>query len=271
MKKCTKCGVEKDEKEFYKESSKKDGLKNWCKKCCSDVQKQRLLRPKTKERKKRNARPGYKYCSKCGAERSITEFHKRSETKDGLVSNCKKCCKEYLNKNEKHIKQRRKRYYRNNKQRFKKLHKEYRTKHKKELNKYNLQYSKDNKEKINRKNREKYKYNINFKLSMSLRRRLYCSLKMGRAGSAVFDLGCTIEELKKHLESKFEEGMTWENWGRGENFWHIDHIKPLHMFDLTDRKQFLEVCHYTNLRPLWEKDNLCRTYEEFNENTGLVT
>jgi hypothetical protein len=48
--------------------------------------------------------------------------------------------------------------------------------------------------------------------------------------------------------------MTWDNWTT--DGWHIDHIKPLaSSFDLTDRKQFLEACHYTNLQPLWAKDN----------------
>ena len=70
------------------------------------------------------------------------------------------------------------------------------------------------------------------------------------------DLGCTIPELKQYLESKFQEGMTWENWG--VHGWHIDHIIPLSSFDLTCREQFLKVCHYTNLQPLWAKDNLSK-------------
>ncbi|MGA2412383.1 MAG: HNH endonuclease signature motif containing protein [Candidatus Binataceae bacterium] len=72
--------------------------------------------------------------------------------------------------------------------------------------------------------------------------------------SAVRDLGCTLNELRAYLESKFFPGMTWEN--RGRNGWHIDHIKPLASFDLTDREQFLQACHYTNLQPLWATDNL---------------
>jgi hypothetical protein len=47
--------------------------------------------------------------------------------------------------------------------------------------------------------------------------------------------------------------MTWENYGS----WHIDHIKPFTAFDdLTDPEQQREVCHYTNLQPLWAEDNL---------------
>jgi len=48
--------------------------------------------------------------------------------------------------------------------------------------------------------------------------------------------------------------ITWENHSRAG--WHIDHIKPLISFDLIEREQFLEACHYTNLQPLWAKENL---------------
>lgn len=48
--------------------------------------------------------------------------------------------------------------------------------------------------------------------------------------------------------------MTWEN--RGMFGWHIDHIIPLSLFNLTDRNDFLNACHYTNLQPLWSLDNL---------------
>ena len=71
-------------------------------------------------------------------------------------------------------------------------------------------------------------------------------------GSAVKDLGCSLEQLKRHLEDQFISGMVWENYGK----WHIDHIKPLVSFDLTDRKQLIDACHYTNLQPLWVEDNL---------------
>ena len=67
--------------------------------------------------------------------------------------------------------------------------------------------------------------------------------------------GCASwNELKIYLESKFSNGMTWENMGE----WHIDHIKPCYSFDLTDEKQQMECFHFTNLQPLWAKDNLSK-------------
>lgn len=96
---------------------------------------------------------------------------------------------------------------------------------------------------------------IGHKLKRNLRTRLYGALKGNyKAGSAVSDLGCTIEELKKHLEYQFKPGMDWNNWSK--DGWHIDHVKPLASFDLTDSIQFKEACHYTNLQPLWAFENL---------------
>lgn len=96
---------------------------------------------------------------------------------------------------------------------------------------------------------------VGYKLANNLRSRLNRAIRRGqKAGSAVRDLGCTIEELKYYVELQFQPGMTWENWGRTS--WHLDHIKPLAAFDLTKREQFIEACHYTNLQPLLALDNL---------------
>ena len=94
---------------------------------------------------------------------------------------------------------------------------------------------------------------INGRLAHVLRERTRRALNgQPKAGSVVRDLGCSITELRSHLESKFQPGMSWDNYGQ----WHIDHIKPLAKFDLTNRVQFLESCHYTNLQPLWAEENL---------------
>ena len=126
-------------------------------------------------------------------------------------------------------------------------------------------YREKNREKISATNKkwrvlnkdwtkERIKNNPNFRIARLLRRRLYNAVKCKKAGSAVDDCGCTVDVLRLHLEKQFKEGMSWSNYGE----WHVDHIKPLGLFDLSDREQFLEACHYTNLRPLWKLDNLCR-------------
>ena len=98
---------------------------------------------------------------------------------------------------------------------------------------------------------------IQFRLGQLLRARLYGALKnKTKAGSAVKDLGCSVNELKKHLQSLWQEGMSWDNYGKGPGKWQIDHIKELRFFDLTNREQFLIANHYSNLQPMWYEDHI---------------
>jgi hypothetical protein len=145
-----------------------------------------------------------------------------------------------------------------NKEKRKKYKKLYRDSNKNQTTEWIKNWRINNKDKIRVYRNIKRETNIQYKLSDNLRGRLRKAIKGNqKSGSAVKDLGCTIDELKTYLESKFLNGMTWDNYGlRG---WHIDHIKPLSSFDLSDRKQMLEACHYTNLQPLWAKDNLVKS------------
>lgn len=90
-----------------------------------------------------------------------------------------------------------------------------------------------------------------------LRTRIYQAIAGagGNKGYSSMDLlGCTVQEVRDHLEAQFLPGMTWDNWSlKG---WHIDHIRPCASFDLTDPEQQKECFHYTNLQPLWAEDNL---------------
>lgn len=76
--------------------------------------------------------------------------------------------------------------------------------------------------------------------------------KMKNTGSAVRDLGCTLPEFVLYISQKFQPGMDWNNYGS----WHLDHIKPLSLFNLLNRDEFLVACHYTNYQPLWARDNI---------------
>lgn len=67
-------------------------------------------------------------------------------------------------------------------------------------------------------------------------------------------IGCTVDQLRDHLQAQFTEGMAWENYGR--NGWHIDHIRPCASFDLADPDQQRTCFHYSNLQPLWAADNI---------------
>jgi len=169
--------------------------------------------------------------------------------------------KKYRSKNRISVLTRKKMYREDNKDKIKEYKKIYREVNKDKIKEYNKTYGeknyKINKDKIKLYNDNRLKTNINYKLSKNLRARLNRAIKNNqKSGSAVKDLGCSISELKTYLESKFLPNMTWENYGLYG--WHIDHITPLSSFDLTDRKQLLEACHYTNLQPLWATDNLTK-------------
>lgn len=118
-------------------------------------------------------------------------------------------------------------------------------------------YHQENSDRIYARRLTKYHIDMAYKLSVLLRTRMRHAVRgSAKRGSAVRDLGCTIDDLRTHLEAQFVGGMTWDNWAL--DGWHIDHIQPLASFDLTDRKQFLAACHYTNLQPLWAADNLSK-------------
>lgn len=161
--------------------------------------------------------------------------------------------KAYREANKDKIKLQGKAHYEANKDKYKLQNKDWRESNKDKHRLYKKNWREANKEKIRKQSRERYKTDIQHKLACRLRNRINKSIKLG---SAVRDLGCSIDEFKTYLESKFQKGMTWDNWTT--DGWHIDHIKPLASFDLTDRKQMLEACHYTNLQPLWWQDNLTK-------------
>ena len=117
------------------------------------------------------------------------------------------------------------------------------------------QYRAEHAEQIGDYFRNRLATDIMYKMRVYLRGRLNQAIKNDyKAGSSVQDLGCSIEQFKAYFEQLFKPGMTWSNWGD----WHIDHIKPLSVFDLTDREQFLMACHYSNLQPLWKSENLAK-------------
>ena len=139
--------------------------------------------------------------------------------------------------------------------------KEYREKNRKKLLKYFADRRKKPgyKEKFNEyfKNwiSKKRKIDPNFKLKQQLSHRIYLALKNKGASKSkrtMKFLGCTVSELWQHLENKFQPGMTRENYGE----WHVDHIKPCALFDLTKDDEQAACFHYTNLQPLWAVDNI---------------
>lgn len=101
--------------------------------------------------------------------------------------------------------------------------------------------------------RVRSKEDVLFRVTSSLRTRTSRAIKQNRFNKKSHlgeYIGCTLLELKTHLEEQFTPGMTWGNYGE----WHIDHIVPLDSATTVDGLYTL--CHYTNLQPLWAIDNI---------------
>lgn len=249
MKKCSKCKVEKELKDFNICKSNNDGYYSICKQCRKDFY----------EKNKNNITQKNRECHKKNRkERLIKQKKYYNENKESIL---KKQKIDRMNKSD-IIKNRQLIYYAiiDNKEKKKKNDKVWRENNEEKIRKTKQIYYKKNKSKIQAQNRikdkDRYKNNINYRIARILRKRMNEAIKNNyKSGSAVKDLGCSIEYfVKEYMPSKFQEGMTWDNYGLYG--WHIDHIIPLSSFDLTDRGQLLKACHYSNLQPLWAEDNL---------------
>ncbi len=129
---------------------------------------------------------------------------------------------------------------------------------------YKAKWSKDNRwrardsyrrrsKEINQKWLQRRRECPEIRLVSNLRTRLNVAIRQGnKAGSAVRDLGCSIPDLRRILESQWQEGWSWENWG---TVWVIDHFFPISWANLEDRAELLAVVNYRNLRALSRQDN----------------
>lgn len=101
------------------------------------------------------------------------------------------------------------------------------------------------------------------KVAACLRSRLLGVIKGGKKSAKTLDyLGCSLAQLRAHLEALFKPGMTWDNHGR--TGWHIDHRKPLASFSLVkpdgtlDETALRSALHFSNLQPLWYWENIAK-------------
>lgn len=170
----------------------------------------------------------FKTCSKCQCEKPATNdfFGTSQKTKSGFRSSCKECRKleslTYYNENKEKVKD----YYKNNRDK---------------ANEAQARYH----EKRMRDPVKRAAYFARLFTTMALKRKGYC-----KTSSTMEIIGCDFETFKAHIESKFKEGMSWEN--RSE--WHIDHHIPLS--SAKTKEEVIKLGHYTNLNPLWSIDNL---------------
>ena len=251
------CKERKPLNEFIKDKDQVDGLSTCCKSCSA------LKRKKSKDKKLETFTPTIteKKCKRCCTVKTVEEFGILITTKDGYSPLCRDCknleSREFLEK-----RKREKLYV--PAPEIKKCGHCKEKKPKTEF--FNSCRTKDGlrgtcieceklkkdkyRDRINKRRLNKYKNDPIFRLKKLLRGRL---AKYIERKSVPMDniIGCDWVELKNYIENKFVEGMTWENWG--QYGWHIDHIIPLD--SAKTENDLYKLSHYTNLQPLWARDN----------------
>jgi len=207
---CPTCKVEKNIESYNKNKNRKDGLQRECRDC-NHVQHNKHYHSKKSPKLKENLKKNHKICKGCNQELPLNSF-KPGNGRFNIGSKCKPCFNKDWNKYQKITGQNRK------------------------YNKYRKQIDPQ------------------FKLKTLLRGRLLDALKRHTKGgkvnknhSALTLLGCSIEEYKIYLESKFTSKMNWLNHG---SYWEIDHILPCDSFDLTIEDEQYKCFNFRNTQPL---------------------
>jgi hypothetical protein len=239
--KCLKC-----EKEFYEKKSER----KFCSKSCSNSFNNSNIRYK----KINLSIKDKKMCRICNIEKKVTEFYKRKNSIDGYRNDCKDCQnKKSLENPNRNLNK--KNYYISNKEKIKEKSKKWIQENKELSKETKKKYQECNKEKRNKYLIDRYNSDSVYKLSINCRGIIQKAFKRKgwKKNSKSEELiGCSFEELKIYLEKLFIDGMTWENHGD----WHIDHKIPLSW--AKDESELLRLFHYSNLQPLWAKDNLSK-------------
>lgn len=118
--------------------------------------------------------------------------------------------------------------------------------------------------------RERRRTNVNFNISAILRGRIYAALNgKNKSASTLALLGCSVDSFKLYLESKFESGMTWENYGRYPG-WQIDHIMPCAIFSLEKPEHQRRCFHFSNMQPMWAAQNISKGCRPVTDQFELI-
>lgn len=177
-----------------------------------------------------------KTCTKCSATKPSSEFGKRKAAKDGLRSWCKPCYADH----------KRERYQSDPDYReYLRVYRERR------------QSDPDYRERLRDYMRERRRSDPDFHASCQMRLMVQRVLRTSGAKKTTSSqniLGYSAKELRAHLESQFEPGMSWDD----RNAWHIDHVKPVSAFIAEGIKDPQIINALSNLKPLWAKDNLAK-------------
>jgi len=164
------------------------------------------------------------------------------------------------------------------------IKKRWRDRHRDQCREYSRKYYLKNRDRIRLRNQDWIRRNPDFwarnarrrrsendsifKMTLSLRRRFNRAMRGKSKSESVLKLiGCSVEDFWIYLESKFETGMTRQNYG---TVWHVDHIIPCAIFDLTKPEHQRRCFHFSNLQPLFAKDNLTKNSKVITNQFNLL-
>ena len=229
---CYKCNITKPTTEFYKDNNSTDGIKIRCKSC--DYIYQQAYYKKRKEKKLLKKQIALnnktsKICKVCKVDKPFIDFNKSNEIKDGYKTTCIECNNNAII--ERKLKRREQTIANLPNRKAKQM-------------KYMVTYTREKRAKVPL-----------FKLTSDIRNTIgNCLRENGYTKhSKTYEiLGCSFQEFKSHIENQFIDDMSWDN----RNLWHIDHIIPIAF--ATTEEELIQLNHYTNLRPLWAKDNIVK-------------
>lgn len=271
IKTCSKCGVNQSIMNFNVYSFKDNSyVRGVCKGCNarSDAERWRLTNNEKRKviYEKHKRMTFYKKRLQEGRLKTIENRKKRIITKVCVVcgqeysiiksANNKTYCENYECKKKFYYNKGKKTKYRmDNREYINKWYRENYDRYKQKKSVHSKIYYQKIKPQRCKQYKEKYKSNILFNLQERCKKRILLFIKMKgykKPTDTYHLIGCSWTSLKMHLENKFKDGMSWGNMGK----WHIDHIIPLSI--AKTEEDVYKLCHYTNLQPLWAKDNLIK-------------
>lgn len=199
-----------------------------------------------------------KKCSKCLETKPLIEFYKKIRYTDGYDYTCKQCQRPGENERNKRPKS----------NHIKTVSRELRKLEQARVSlalgnisqeKYNevlWAYKESKRDSQNERQRKRYKSDPAFRAIRNVRSRLKRFLNSKNKYSK--SLGCSVQELRSHIEHQFQSGMSWENYG----MWELDHVIPLALAFQRGPEAFTEACNYKNLQPLWKIDHDIKTRKD---------
>ena len=269
MKVCSKCGIKKSKSEFHRQANGDGGLNSQCKECINaarkiyyDTHREELKEKSRKYREKHpeKAREATERWAKENPQR-VSESGKKSRDKR------KKQTHEYnilyRQKNRDLLIERSRQNYIADPEKYRKRSGKWIKNNREKANKMRATYmsNPDNRERVQKITAKQSKIrresDPTYKLITTIRSTINRAImRNSKGGRAIELLGCSIDELKKYLETQFKPGMSWDNWS--QDGWHIDHITPISFFDLAGSMQQKRCFNFINLQPMWAKENLSK-------------